>query len=372
MVWQDSKSAGDIIDAIEYTNMADTVEWVSSNYYAHSGDANIHFPSSLMVEWFNSVYSPSGSTPYLDDFYSSSLGVGISSNLKKIDDWFNASSSKISAFMLSGDEYSTAYTERGSQIAGANLTWNGTQLDATASEGGGTSYWSSQTAVITDGIYYEYPVSIVESGTTYGDYRFQVSGHSFLSGNVQFIGQLSGLAIPIFDSGAASKHYVDIISGALDAKIDAAGGATTLDELTDTAITTPKSGQVLTYGSDMANTTWQNQLPPITFNVANVRLLSGQNLNITRFDAGNKNVYVWQATCCNSGGAMTGDLSVELLSGTTSVYSTSSAAIQQGYPLAKSAGGNTEIRIKYSSTSGYGAEEAQLQYCTAFMEISVY
>jgi hypothetical protein len=148
------------------------------------------------------------------------------------------------------------------------------------------------------------------------------------------------------------------------------GGATTLDELTDTSLTTPASGEVLIYKKD--NARWENELPSMTFNLANVRLISGQNLNITRFDAGSKNVYVWQAAACNSGGVSTGDLSIELLSGSTSVYSTSSASIQQGYPLAKSDGGDTEIRFKYSSTSGYGQEENQMVYGTCFMQISVY
>jgi len=42
-------------------------------------------------------------------FYPSSLGKGISSNVKILDDWFEASSSKISDFVASGDEYSAAY-----------------------------------------------------------------------------------------------------------------------------------------------------------------------------------------------------------------------------------------------------------------------
>jgi hypothetical protein len=44
----------------------------------------------------------------------------------------------------------------------------------------------------------------------YGTYNFQVSGPSIFSGAVEFIGELSGLADPTYNSGAANKHYVDI------------------------------------------------------------------------------------------------------------------------------------------------------------------
>ena len=108
--------------------------------------------------------------------------------------------------------------------------------------------------------------------------------------------------------------------------------------------------------------------PPMIFNIANIEMSANQSINITRFDAGNKNVYVWQAAACNSGGSMTGGLQIELLSGSTSVYSTSSAAIQQGYPLATSDGGQTKIRFMYSSTTALTG----IEYGTGFMQISVY
>jgi len=57
---------------------------------------------------------------------------GFSSNARKL---FQAS-----GVVISGAEYSEAYAQRGSVIAGSNLTWNGTQLDATG--GGGDPSWS--------------------------------------------------------------------------------------------------------------------------------------------------------------------------------------------------------------------------------------
>lgn len=56
MAWQDSKSPNDLIDATEYTNMADTVEWVSGNYFYHSSNKDVHYPSSQLTNWLNNIY----------------------------------------------------------------------------------------------------------------------------------------------------------------------------------------------------------------------------------------------------------------------------------------------------------------------------
>ena len=139
-----------------------------------------------------------------------------------------------------------------------------------------------------------------------------------------------------------------------------------INNASDTLLTTPASGETLVYKAD--NARWENELPSMTFNIANIRVSAQQNINITRFDAGAKNVYIWQAACANSGGASVSGLCVELLSGSTSVYKTSSAIIQQGYPLGKSNGGNTEIRMMYSG----GSTLTGIEYGTGFMNISIY
>jgi hypothetical protein len=56
MSWQDSKLPNDLIDATEFTNMANTIEWVSGNYFSHSSNKNIHFPSSQLTNWLNNIY----------------------------------------------------------------------------------------------------------------------------------------------------------------------------------------------------------------------------------------------------------------------------------------------------------------------------
>ena len=157
-----------------------------------------------------------------------------------------------------------------------------------------------------------------------------------------------------------------------------AGGATTLDALTDTALTSPVSGEILVYKAN--NARWENELPAMNFNVANVRLLSGQNINVTRFTCPtNAKAYVWQASCANSGGASVSGLSIEILSGNCqtgnwdSIYKTSSAILQQGYPLGVSAvDSDIEIRLMYSGSHIYGGQGNRLQYATGLMQVSVY
>lgn len=62
MSWQDAKSENDLIDATEFTNQANTVEWVSSNYYNHSSNRDVHFPSSSITPWLDNVYLSNNSS----------------------------------------------------------------------------------------------------------------------------------------------------------------------------------------------------------------------------------------------------------------------------------------------------------------------
>jgi len=99
-----------------------------------------------------------------------------------------------------------------------------TQIDD-ITVGNAVTYWSSQVNKSVGSIYYgDGEVVVAPSGTDYGSYRFQVSGASYFSGNVQFIGELSSMADPTYASGAANKHYVDTVSGALSSRIEAIGG----------------------------------------------------------------------------------------------------------------------------------------------------
>jgi len=65
--------------------------------------------------------------------------------------------------------------------------------------------------ISSNGIYYPGPeVRLGPDGWDLGNYKFQVSGDTYLSGQSFFKGNtISGLADPIYPSAATSKHYVD-------------------------------------------------------------------------------------------------------------------------------------------------------------------
>jgi len=91
----------------------------------------------------------------------------------------------------------------------SGIQWDGTNWIAMASGGSGgegSSEWTKRTG----GIYYGNEVTIGHSNFDLGNYKFQVSGDSYFSGNVVFKGStFSGLAQPTFNSGVANKAYVD-------------------------------------------------------------------------------------------------------------------------------------------------------------------
>ena len=70
-------------------------------------------------------------------------------------------------------------------------------------------------------------------------------------------------------------------------------------------------------------------LAPMTYSIANIRVSAQQNINLAKFKCPTgKKVYVYQAYACNSGQNSVGNLKIELLSGSTSIYSTSSATLK--------------------------------------------
>ena len=133
-------------------------------------------------------------------------------------------------------------------------------------------------------------------------------------------------------------------------------------------VSSPTSGQVAVYGADTTNATWQNVYPPLTYTLANTYISANQNWNLGKFSTpADKSAHVLQAYCCNSGGVSVGDLSVQMLSGTTLKYSCSSATLQQ-YSNPSSATGDLEFRFTYSGASnptGY-------QYGNCLIQIGVW
>jgi hypothetical protein len=149
------------------------------------------------------------STQALANFYPSALGVGVSSavlvnTLHSANSDLHSFSAELyitSANALANFRGSSADTE----FTNSGVIWNGSNWVAWKSGAGGL--WTETGS----DIYYDNgEVRIGHSGFDTGTYKFQVSGPSFFSGAVNFIGELSGLADPTYDSGAASKHYVDV------------------------------------------------------------------------------------------------------------------------------------------------------------------
>ena len=80
----------------------------------------------------------------------------------------------------------------------------------------------------------------------------------------------------------------------------------------------------------------------------------------------NQNAYVWQASASDFLGNTKGGLYIELLSGSTSKYKTSSAVVQQGDPLVTTAG-DISIRFIYSGSDVTGFASG-----SCFMSLSIY
>ena len=166
-------------------------------------------------------------------------------------------------------------------------------------------------------------------------------------------------------SSNSDIHYPSSqLTGWLDS-VYAPSGDLSWSELNDVGnvnVSSPQSGQLLTF----LNNKWENKNPPITFNTADVSVSAQQSIKLARFTTpSSKKVYVWQAAACNSGGASVNNLKIQLLSGTSVIYTTSSATVQEGYPLASSKG-NIEIRFTYSGTGVTGVQNG-----TAFMNLSI-
>jgi len=311
-----------------YSTENDLTAALNDNYPG-SSNVNISLINSISSNLDTKIDSKQDS---LDgsEYYPSSLGKGISSNVKTLSDWFSASSQKYTAayasaqialytetyssegdltailddnyhpsgFVISGQEYSKAYASTqialysetyssegdltsvlddnyhpsGYVISGqkysqayasaqvamyeisdgidswdsdtflnSGILWNGSNwvaMPSGGSGGEGAGQWNTRTG----GIYYANEVTVGHANFDVGPYQFQVSGDSYFSGSVTFIGEISGIADPTYASGVSNKHYIDTISSNLDAKIDAVSD-------------TPSNWGTLTEGTGIASIT---------------------------------------------------------------------------------------------------------------------
>ena len=136
-----------------------------------------------------------------------------------------------------------------------------------------------------------------------------------------------------------------------------------LDDLSDTTISSPSSGQVLTYLGD-----WKNASPPLTFSVPAVGIKGNRYIRLARFTTPeNKAAYLWMAQISDINGNTVNGLRIEMLSGSTVVYACSSNTVEIGSPLAFTAGDIT-IRVIYS---GAGISDDDYVQCVGFMQVSI-
>jgi len=330
----------------------------------------------------------------------------VSSNAKSAYDWFTNSSQKLSEFIVSGDEYSSAYASTSTGVFaldGAAPTAHKDSHDpndgsdaldcaaageivgvTAAAEGTAHSFSrSDHTHQIQHAISNDHIVTMDDSDAADDDYaKFTANG---LEGR-DYSEVRSDLGIQeLLDSGTkyttAYTHSQDNTQAHTDYLLNNADDTTSGVLTANGFITTAgissniiSSQAISTNSLRVAN--WVS--PPMLFNIANIQLSSNQNINLTTFDlASTETAYIWQASACGSGGTAVSGLSIEMLAGSAlpldgsdTVYETSSQILQTGSPLGStSAGDHVEIRLKYSGSEG-GA--TGIVYGSGFMNISVY
>ena len=289
------------------------------------------------------------SSSVIEKFYSSSLGAGVSSAV-----YANTLHSANTSIHFAPNSHLAAASISASTISGSFTTGDLT-INANTISGLIDPTWPS-----------------AATNKHYVDNTFMHSGGVYTSVSSQYIsGQLLALHqsrdITDWDSAAWENSSLLWNGSSWIAKASSnAGGVSTLSALTDTEITLPASGETLIYKAN--NSRWENELPSMTYDIANISISANQNINLARFSCpAGKKAYVWQAYACNSGQNSVADLCIQILSGSTSVYKTSSSELQQGNPLGVTDGGNTEIRFMYSGDNASG-----IQYGTGMMQVSVY
>lgn len=130
-------------------------------------------------------------------------------------------------------------------------------------------------------------------------------------------------------------------------------------------------------GEDYAGGLDSLEYPPLTYIIQNIRISSQQTIPITQFttplrsDGTRSEIYILQASACDSSQASRDGLCIQLLSGSNIIYTNSSATLLRGNPLAHSWGGKTTIRFGYSSQNDGTYENDGIFYGTAMMQIKV-
>jgi len=356
----------------------DALATVSSN--ALSG-ANIGYSGTKYSEVYN-WYNTSSNQ------YSNWLSSG-----EKLSRWFSESSMKLGEIGSSGEKWYKAYQSGQKAVPDASLSVGIVNRTAAFTYAAITDNSAQWNAIATSGekytdVYNWFNASssgfdgLLDSGTKYSKTYswFNASANTFdglkdsgtkYSDTYSWYNATGNQFANWLASGEKLSRWFKessqmLGSGTMYSKAYASANALRELSFQPATITTPLSGQVLTYKQN--NARWENTYPSITFSVANVFISANSTLNLARFETGSgKNCYLWQAGCCGSGGATISGLCIQYSGASNVTYKTSSSVIQQGNPLATSTG-PVKIRMMYSGSVNLVGG----QYGTAFANVSIY
>jgi len=437
-----------------YSNESDLTSVLNDNYagsgafLSHRDDGDIHYPSSSILTWLNTVYEPLGAS---GTSWSGASGyIGHSSNT---DIHYTKTSIELGNL---GNVSVPAPT------SGNSLIWNGsswvdgvvsgqTSISNTANYQAGWALVSTQSKITHNFGTTPQIVGITPSGgemfgysvsydnqfiTVYLSVEGKHCVNWFAGGpnseDLDFYVNPQNVQISKNDSNRlyfSGQNGTYVYSGANTIIISSStGGASTIEDLTDvaemtpadgealiwvdtqskwssqtvstsdvawsgasefyavsslvnsntlhssnssihlTGISSPLSGQIPVYGADQSNATWQNVYPPMTYSIPNTFIASNQKWIMGKFSTpSDKSAYVIQSYCGNEDGESIGDLSVQMLSGTTIKFSNSSNILQQ-YSNPSSSKGNLEFRLVYSGASN----PSDTQYANCLIQIGVW
>jgi hypothetical protein len=151
------------------------------------------------------------------EYYPSGLGKGVSGQLQShtTDTTIHFTVDNINIDELANTSIDS--------VSGNSIVWNGSEwIDKNVSAESGPVSWGT-ISIDGDKDFNTYDLNNVGSiniGTadTYGTYGLQVYGSTYLSGQITFIGQISGVTSPEWPSSAVNKAYVDAQGGGISYK----------------------------------------------------------------------------------------------------------------------------------------------------------
>ena len=69
MAWNTIVGTGDNVSSTDHNDFVTVVEVISGSYFSHSGNKDIHFPSSNLTTWLDNIYAQSGASATGTNFY---------------------------------------------------------------------------------------------------------------------------------------------------------------------------------------------------------------------------------------------------------------------------------------------------------------